>query len=142
MAHAVPPASWYKSASHHNRVRASSMRCRADRWQFRRDPRPPLNGRTLYGAVPTSGWRRRSASGLRMSAFSFRSFRFRGALALCAAMLNRCSPEIGQCIALPGSSVFVLPSAVESPMDRLLAIALHGRAAFHGARVALAHARR
>ncbi len=75
-----------------------------------------------------------------MSAFSSRTLRLRGALALCAAVLVRCSPDIGQCIALPGSSVYVLPSGVEAPAGRVLALALQGRAALNDARVALARA--
>lgn len=73
-----------------------------------------------------------------MSAFPFRSLRLRGALALCAAILVRCSPEIGPCIALPGSSVYVLPSGAQSPADRVVALALQGRAALMHVRRSLA----
>lgn len=73
-----------------------------------------------------------------MSTFPFRNLRLRGALALCAAILLRCSPEIDRCIALPGSSVYVLPSGVQSPKDRIVALALQGRAALHEARVEFA----
>jgi hypothetical protein len=77
-----------------------------------------------------------------MSAFSSRTLRLRGALALCAALLVRCSPEIGQCIALPGSSVYVLPSGAEATAEGIVALALRGRAALLSVQVNLADARR
>ena len=112
----------------------------SDRWQFKRDPRLHYTAAPCTAPSPLPRGGAVSHPALRMSAVSLRSLRLRGALALCAAMLIRCSPEISQCIALPGSSVYVLPSAVESSADRLLAIAPQGRAALHGARVALAQA--
>ena len=50
-------------------------------------------------------------------------------LALLAAAVVRCTPDVAACVALPGSSVYVLPpTEVKSSRD-ILAVALQGRAA-------------
>lgn len=63
----------------------------------------------------------------------FRSIPYRGFLALAAAFLVRCTPEVAQCIALPGSSIYVTPSMAAPPQNgavhATLSVALQGRAA-------------
>jgi hypothetical protein len=62
-----------------------------------------------------------------------RSFPYRSILALAAAVLVRCTPDVAQCIALPGSSIYVTPPmTAPSPhgaVHATLAVALQGRAA-------------
>lgn len=65
----------------------------------------------------------------------FRAFRSRGLLAVLAAILVRCTPEVAPCIALAGASVFVTADPA-SPRQReavgneqMKAMALWGRAA-------------
>jgi len=64
---------------------------------------------------------------------SFRSIPYRSFLALAAAFLVRCTPEVAQCIALPGSSIYVTPPMTAPPphgaVHATLAVALQGRAA-------------
>ena len=75
-----------------------------------------------------------------MTSPTLRFFRFRGLLAVVAALLVRCSPDAVQCVALPGSSVYLLPRSDPTPSGRLAALALRGRAALFDA-IAIAHAR-
>ena len=62
-----------------------------------------------------------------------RSVPYRSVLALAAAVLVRCTPDVAQCIALPGSSIYVTPRMTASPqhgaVHATLAVALQGRAA-------------
>ena len=75
-----------------------------------------------------------------MTSPSLRFFRFRGLLAVVAALLVRCSPDAAQCVALPGSSVYLLPRSDPTPSGSLAALALRGRAALSDA-LSVAHAR-
>jgi len=74
-----------------------------------------------------------------VNATLFRSLSLRGLLAVTAAVLVRCSPEVAQCIALPGSSIFLSPPRddlhlrVDDAMARTWQ-ALQGRAALDAAR--------
>lgn len=64
-----------------------------------------------------------------MSPSFLRSIRFRGVLALLAAAVVRCTPDVAACVALPGSSVYVLPHTEAISGRDVLAMALQGRAA-------------
>lgn len=63
----------------------------------------------------------------------FRSIRTRGLLAVAMAALVRCTPDATPCVALPGSSIFLLPRAIETYRNAVVAqsmsSALQGRAA-------------
>ena len=63
----------------------------------------------------------------------FRSIRMRGLLAVAMAVLVRCTPDAAPCVALPGSSIFLLPRAMEAYRDAVvtqsMSLALRGRAA-------------
>lgn len=63
----------------------------------------------------------------------FRSIRTRSLLAVAMAVLVRCSPDAAPCVALPGSSIFLWPRAMEpqhhAPVAASTSSALQGRAA-------------
>jgi len=69
-----------------------------------------------------------------VNATLFRSLSLRGLLAVAAAVLVRCSPEVAQCIARPGSSIYLAapkadPSQAGSTVSAGTRPALRGRAA-------------
>ncbi len=73
-----------------------------------------------------------------------RWMRTRGILAVLAAALVRCAPDVGPCVALPGASIIMASrsenAAGLAPMlHSASALALRGRAALLYAQVAVAH---
>jgi len=80
-----------------------------------------------------------------VSSTLFRSLSLRGLLAVAVAVLVRCSPEVAQCIALPGSSIYLAappadPSQAGSAVTAGTWPALWGRAALPTVSQALLHA--
>ena len=58
-----------------------------------------------------------------------RSIRLRGMLVVLAAAAARCTPDGAECVAMPGSSLYVFPSTVVEASRGLVSLALQGREA-------------